>query len=1210
MVPIADADCTFEGWFLDGQPLDAQTLSGGGCYLDARYRVGYTVELYLADTEGHYGEPETVTGTATLGEPFTYTPAREHFKPAEDRASRVSTDFLVKNEVFTVYLAREEYNVFFVDDLSGESVTEQVTYGNSAVCGARFAPADAHRFAGWAEEEGGAVKYSAQDTVTPEDNVILHAIWDVAYTDRMGGGDYLYLPVMQKGVAILDRAGVEFFGTVNEEGVFTFETEEGELKGKAEDGLHTFQYAGRLKAGKYVHYDRYYGAEAPLDDKTTLELDDYGKGTLTVDGKAYEGTVYYDTEMGDYVFAVDEDTAGYFITAEEDGKLFFTLQGEEMGQFTQLVSFGSLLKGSYGDFLLTVDGYGHAVFYNTYYKDTYTAEYALVPEQSGGSALCLHAHVDNRQELDFLDERTDYVDTYVYLFDFDGELIFLFENGEAKGSFEKDGDTLVLDGFGGFTDSASYTAGGKTVKGSYYAYETELFGTVVEMDGEDGKDYYFSISGGLKPAFTVMSGKFKEAWNLTLDEYGRSDFLGPILVTYEEKQGVIPADLYEEDPISGEFLKRGSGSCTYEQKGDYTVYTFTLKTPEEGADPSVYQTIIFLEADLFDANEIMYHTYRIYSLNGKALYTELSGTGANAGETIWYADFDYEGVGSFYKTKSGEVLHGSFVVGYGGEWFDDDVQYGVFRYDDGVNDTYQTLRFAIGGTEEAPTFSQISFLPYRLYSTDETHNYWFDNLCLGDGGAAQFNVQDASENDLGVVKGTYREVEKTVFGDPVYLFEPEDGEQNFGEYNVKAFRFVIESDYVYGSYNGMPLTHEVYHVLSETKAYETEDGGKLEGDGYWFRGRYVTATGTEVDGLFYHGRGEDKGKIMLLETDEMTLIFDILPSGKLSLRDGLDGYYTVLDDNSENYQHWALELDGHGNLTVEDTWEYKTLYRGTYALSEEYGLLDITLGMTGAIRMQFKVLLISSGSGNYAVLVNEERGIYTAGDLSVLYIDGMNVESYYIDAFGMGHEGDYYLFGDGYGAFNYADGSDLFVFAYDPAAKTFERKEYSSHYATYYAGDFSAAYVFGKTVTTDEYAGYWYVEGNSLTMQLIHESSGTMSTKKGTFNADGTLTIGYTETFYRVEEELVLTGKVTLSYQDKDTDLTLKFTPNGEGTFNVDAFFIDDTYTGLSVKFTGWNIWLTDGNNDYYLEIDLESKTFVVELDYDYEYVALMKKQP
>lgn len=1206
LVPAANAGYTFEGWFFGEAALDDQTVSEQGNYLDARYSVGYTVELYFEDTDGSYREPEKVTGTGTLGKPFTYTPAREHFAPDESRYARLSTESLIKDDLFAVYMARDRYDLLFSDEVSGETQWCSVVYGTGVICGDRFAPTVAHRFSGWTETIGGPVKYTAEDEIVPAADMVLYAVWDEAYTDRMGGGDLIYLPAMQEGVAILDRAGIEFTGAADANGIFTFETENGQLKGKTDAGTRTFQYADRLKAGKYLYYDRYFEAETPVDEQTTLELDAYGAGTLTVNGTTYQGAVYYDAFIGDYVFAVDENTAAYFITAEQDGKLYFTLQGEEMGMYTQHVSFGSLFKGNPGDFTLTVDGYGHAIFYDTYYKSAYPAEYAVDLANSSESALCLHAHVDNRTERDFLDERSDYVDTYVYLFTFDEELIFLFENRTAKGTFTKGEDTLVLDGFGGFIDSATYTAGGKTVKGSYYAYESELFDTVVEMKGEDGKNYYFSITGGLKPAFTVMAGKVTEYWRLIMDEYFDSDLVGPILVVCEEEDGVLPTDLYAE--VNGEFAKVGTGSCTLEQKGSFDVYTFTLSKAEEGMDASGYQTIVFLATDLFDANVIMYHTYQVYSLNGNALYTTLNGTGDNAGEQIWFADFDYTGVGAFYKTKSGDVLYGSFELGKGGEWFEDEVLYGVFRYDDGVHDTYQALRFAIGGAETALTFSQIPYLPYRLYSTDETHNYWFDNLCLGNDGEAQFNVQDASENDLGVVKGAYREVDKTAFGDPVYLFEPEANE--YGEYTVKEFRFVIEEDYVYGYYNGIALTHKVYHVPYETKTYETEDGGKLEGDGFWYRGRYVTAAGVEVEGLFYCGRGEDKGKILLLETDGMTLIFDILANGKLSLRDGLDGYYEVLDDNSDNYQHWAFELDGHGNLTVEDTWNYTTLYSGAYALSEEYGMLDVTLNVTGSVAMQFKIYLIVSGNASVAVLVNEERGLYTDGDLSVLYIDGLNVNSYYIDAFGMGHAGDYYLFGDGYGAFNYSDGSEVFVFTYDPAAKTFSRKDYSSYYATYYAGDFSAAYVLGKTVTTDEYAGYWYVEGNALTMQLIRESTGAMSTKKGAFNDDGTLTIGYYETYYRLTGEQVFTGKVTLNYQDKDSGLTLKFTPNGEGTFTVDAYFIDETHTGLSVKFTGWSIWLTDGNNDYYLTLDVETMTFVVELDYDYEYEALMGKSP
>ena len=1204
--PQAKDGFTFEGWYVNGEKLDKQTVSANGATVTAKYTVNFTVLVYLQNVDGSYGEPQTSTHSGIFGESYNYVAEEEHFLIDETRYNRIGTQSLQPNDVFAVYLERELCDICYSNVTTDGSVeTDEVAtlrYGAQLeVKDNPFFTENGRRFAGWATSPEGELEYVADDTLTLENDTTLYAVWDEAYTDRMGGGDYIFLPQTREGVAILDRMGIEFEGTVNENGVFTVQYGQSSLTGKVSEQDRTFQYAQALAAGTYLHYNRYYQTEQRVDNETTLVLDEYGAGTLTVNGTTYVGTCYYDSSFGDYAFAVDEETSFNFITGEQDGQLYFTLQDITFGEYLQQISFDKLLSGYPGDFVLTVDGYGKAVFYQSYYKDYFYAEYSIDSEHSSQSVICLNVNVDNTVERDFLDERSDYVNTNVYLFIFDSDAVFLFENRDAKGEFtDGNGGVLTLDGYGGFTDSATYTTGDGTVTGSYFAYDSEIFGTVAEMRDNNETMHYFALSSGLRKSFETLQGKTTEYWRLITDEYLDSDLVAPILVLYEEQSGKIPADIYAE--VNYDLTKIGSGFCTVTKQGETDVYTFTMEQPAEGTDADNYRTIVFIVKDLFDANQILYHTYQAYILNGTNLYDELNGTGKNDGEKIWFIDFDYNGEGAFYQTKDGNVLYGSFELGSNLNWFTDDRQYGVFRYDDGVSDAYRVIRFEISGEEGDYRFEETEFLPYRLYSTDDTYNYWFDNLCLGANGEAQFLVQDDRENELGTVKGTYSQVGTTEFGDAVYRFQPQDN--NFGEYTVSAFDFIIERDYVYGWYQGMPLTHNVYHVKYTVDTYVTDDGGKIEGDGYWYRGKLTTAAGVTVEGKFYNGRGEDKGKTMLLETDEMTLIFDILADGKLSMRDGLDGDYEVLDDNSQEYQHWTLVLDGHGKLTIEDSRNYATLYEGTYSLSDEYGMLDITIDVTGAVRMSFKVLLIE-GSSAYAVMVNESgRGIYVAEDTSMLYIDGLNVECYYIDSRGIGFAGDYYLFGDGHGAFNYANGSGLFVFNYDSRAKTFAKQDNSDKYGTYYANDFGSAYTLDDKISNDEDAGYWFLDDDKVTAYFINEQNGAITEKTGTLT-DGVLTLAGNK-YLPFSEEITLTGSVTLGGIVKKENITLKFTPNGESTFEVEAFFFNENHTDLTVEFVGWRLFLNQDWNNYSLSVDVEQGTFTVELDYDYEYNNLM----
>lgn len=1197
----------FMDWYTGDSEVGSDAVIQSNVVVTAKYAVNYTVSLYKQDIEGNYGEPEEITERDVYGERFEYVPEEEHFVVDTDKHNRLSTYSLDKDDEFFVYLKRATYRVTYVNEKATEpeNITEEVVFGKEIdVEGSPFV-SGTDRFAGWADESG-EIQYSVGDSFTVSEDVTLYAVWDEAYVDRAGGGDLIYLPSTKKGEVILDRVGIEFAGTIDENGVFTVKVMDKTLTGKIDEN-GTFVYANVFEKGKYTHCNRYYGKNNELDENITLELDEYGKGKLTIDDRQYNGMCFIDAQMGDYVFAIDESTAIYFICEKKEGNLLFTIQGEEFGRYVEFVSATDFLVGNTGDGLITLDGYGEAVFYDTYYKEYYYGQYSVNAEKGSANVACIELYMYNEDGMIFGDrdgQRNTWVNKTIYCITVGEDIIYVYENEDASGTFNGEGFTLELDGFGGYTDSAVYTEG-KTVKtGRFFAHDSYTLGTVAEVTLDNGDVMCFILKEGNACEKLSEQGRVKELVQLYVGEYNRYEFGGHVLVMYPEENGSIRTDVYAEySEDEYELVERGS--CTYAKNGDEIIYIFTKSELVKEDYENKFDSMTFVERELFDRNEIRRRTFYVLSKDGVNSYTELKSKDGAA--TMWFVNLGgYNGQGAFYQ-KDGKVLGGSFTYGTVNDWFQSETKYGTFRYADVESNTWKYIFFEISENGGEERIEEIDFLPYRMYVANDKYNYRYENFCIDAKGKAQYQVLGDYEAELGVVNGTYTFVETNRFGDKVYRFDPD-----VNDFDITSFEFVIEEEHIYSFSHGIASTVAVYYVKQDSAPQYESDNGTLTGDGFWFRGIFTDKEGNSVQGLLYNASDEDYGHVMIFETDDDMLLFDVLPDGKLSMRDGVDGYYKMLDENSQEVNKWDLELDGHGNFKVFDNSSYSYIYNnGTYAPTDEYGVFTMTVEMRTSMSISFDVLLLSVSGTNAAVLIDREnRGMYIGKDSSVMYLDGMNVEDcFYIDANGMGHKGDYYLFSDDFGVFNYADGSDVIPFIYDGKAKTFEVVDNSAYYGTYYAEDLRSAYVFEKTVSTDEYAGYYRVNEGKVTMYLFKESSGALSTKTGTFDGDRFTISSYPYSTYikYSGEEFTLTGIIKIEYGDtKQEGLTLKFDPQGNGTFKVAATLNGKGEDKFKVDFNGWYLQIYYGEYDSVgLEVDLSAGTFVILCEYEYEYTAL-----
>ena len=497
VMPTPETGLTFAGWYHDGTLLGNETMPESGYTLTARYNASYTVELYLESADGVYGEAETSTGSSLYGQPFTYAPSQAHFVLDESKENKLSSEKLGKGETFTVYLKRETYSVFYYlnapaeEGFSGNPTPSSVRYGTSFSLpdeDGMTSPAW-YRFAGWAKEADGELAYKAGDEVSLEADLFLYAVWDEAYYDRYGGGDFLFFPRTEPETAVLVRAEKEYTGeklSGSSAGETLFSFKEGSkeiLKGKANNLTREFVYYREAQEGaKYLHGDAYsYG---PHEDGATIEFDGYGAVTYTEGDTVKKGEVTYDPETMCYTFRSGEEGFRFMLTemtVNGESRAVFVTIGTEAGVYEYLYFYyrdGEIKE--YGELYPILNGMGYLEIYDGNADLVYMGIYH--PEEGG------------KVNLSLVNEEGDSMELVAKLLTYQNSNIMLSQDGyEGTYTSEEDG-TLVLDGFSGTNESAVWTDGSGTVKKGMYAFDlTARGGTLLRFREESGDITTFRI---------------------------------------------------------------------------------------------------------------------------------------------------------------------------------------------------------------------------------------------------------------------------------------------------------------------------------------------------------------------------------------------------------------------------------------------------------------------------------------------------------------------------------------------------------------------------------------------------------------------------------------------------------------------------------------------------------------------------------------------
>ena len=370
---------TFTGWTPEVGTMGIEDVSFNAVF--SAGTVAYTVETYVMDVSGNYGDAATENKSATTGETVSVTPeAREGFTVADESvlSGEVKADGSL---VLKVYYSRNQYK------LTVDGNVTNVYYG-AAISVAEPAAREGYTFAGWDRD--------VPETM-PASDVTLVSQWsenDADYTDynaakaaaeaKQAEANFDKTYTAESRQALADALAKDVSGRKY--------TQQGEVDAaaKAINDAVTALELMTYKATFYVDGAEYKVVEAKVgeaiakpDDPSKTgyvftgwdkEVGVMGTEDLTFNAKFSAGEVSYTVET--YVMGLDGQygaadsknvaaTTGAEITITPDAREGFTVAGESVLTGTVAADSSLVLKVYYSrnQYKLTVDGAESMVYY-------------------------------------------------------------------------------------------------------------------------------------------------------------------------------------------------------------------------------------------------------------------------------------------------------------------------------------------------------------------------------------------------------------------------------------------------------------------------------------------------------------------------------------------------------------------------------------------------------------------------------------------------------------------------------------------------------------------------------------------------------------------------------------------------------------------------------------------------------------------------------
>ena len=1173
------ANHQFGGWFKGDDALsESAVMPSENVTLKAKYKVAYTVELYLQDIEDetkYVKADNDVTGYDWAGTQVSPDEKVEGFDRVIGHESEIASKTLSANasaNVFKLYFDRKTLFVFFDAGEDFDDISFEVKYGEEVTVPVNF-ESEGKLLVGWTADGGetiyktnviysllrnlAQVSDTEPESFIPQDDMVFEAVWSVGLVDMFEGEDYIFLDPDDAEVVYLYRGGEYFIGSLNtKNNEFRIRNldEDIVITGKVnENGTFVFQDNGNSNmtydlfvSGVGVNSDIFLQIDR-FDGISYVEKDE--KGIITVERKGY----YTVDENGIYTTHFDDGGDDFnFIVGTAGGTDAFQIRNEE--EYALGRDNGGLVRFAINDgqlvyftsvYQMLLDGFGTAVINmgtsTSAYRYTYDTETQLITLRTSMGIVAGVFQIMSGTS----------VQGYV-IYDESSDKTYESENSQA---------TFTMDGL----YSATYFDGTTTLKGVYQVVGTSVLGgSIIRFYSEQGavgsnpatftfivKDVEVDTGavGDNDNPITETKYYFEKKHNSYGEYYYRDSdpevlyWYSPLLAVNDGAEG--KATLYGRTKQS-EYVKISEGTIVFDENTKTYMYT---------ADKyfDVEEELVTEPYDLQTVVSFVFNTAVLQTSKG------------NVGVTYWYSVTTKGIDGSDNTTTklptatytSGDAsifLVGGFIV-YNSTDGSSTAVYTVSGNILTVSTSQGTMYLELD--EENNTFIVLQHAPYTAKEIIQGNKYTSNQTLAFDGkGGAVYTVKDGETET--VYEGT---VEKSseftaVDGSDIWVFTSSDEALTF-----KFIRLYASNNNLFSRYN------ETYNG-----DYRAENGSRLKLDGFSYMAEYFNSDdGTTVKSSYFIS----ESNVVCMIIDNAYRYFDIKDNKQFTARGAEYGTYILMDN--QNATGVYVELDGYGKLSVftigNDSEKNYIDDNGTYTSDGyEFTLVYQDGSENTTIVGKRGVIQISSSYYNVFVVSHKEvaRIYVNETDFSVLVLDE-NGGAVRYNKMGEREVGEYIIITDNMLYYASTQVEDACIYIYDNekgVATPFNFPERG-----YYTSDLGASLQFTKYgfAVFNGATRYYYNVVNDIVViyrranagetGVVTNEYGFVEEQFGTFAE----TVEYNDvTYIRNNGFAVLFGRdeatkekypVPLEKEGEENykkpleDLT--FTPNGLTSFNV-----------------------------------------------------------
>lgn len=1207
------ANSQFGTWMLYGEDLPADaTMGAEDITLVAKYRVKYTVEIYLQNTarNGYDKSSDVITGYEYAGTAFT---SAETVKGFSEIAKADSITRLVLSEdasqnVFRHYYDRAAYTLTFVsnypDGSENDRKTEKLYYGVETNLPFVSFEMNGYYLEGWATTANGKPVYSSHmmdgklfngedapvETITADGNIMLYAVWSKGYTNLFGGGDILYVSVGEAKTVFLYRGDRYFKGMLSGKNIIFPDADVNFPQGVLNADGETFLFLDPSRAEISATL---YETGKGLNTSVTLYLtsangviysvkSEGSSGLTTTDSEGSSGPTTTDSE-GEFVFDEDGNMVATFTSGPLKGQTLvmvigqITVNGEKKTAFQvrndDEINLGRILfftvennaivvstddnNNPVGD--ITLNGFGIAAFNagkgqitNFYY--TYDAEKGTITLRNANG-------------------RNTYV---LKLLTLNGELGYMIYNEKTDVTYDvAGGGTLSTDGM----RTATFTAANGTTASGFFTTSTSAFGgTILTFeDIETGKVYVFMITRKtvqvpVDPTNPDGESKREVVTTVEQKEEGYAEFYykdaagtyyGPLFV-FDSKDRT-KATVYGYSKTK-EYYKIAVGTLTYDEKTGTYIFTVT----EHFDAPEGTEANIPLDFDNISSCVMMLDSKTTqYSIHFWFSYT-------NDVETVKLAKY-YTG-----KNDSKLILVGGLAI----YQINGKTEIGTYKQSGeltAVTFTDKVLYFYLNEEDSTydKAYTSVATTYYEVAKDGTVLQTRYLVIDPRAGSIASFYVITGDKENPIITKyeGKITKTDKTsLTGFFIYTFTSNEMKAG-SEEPALEFRFIQRS--TSSTRNYIFVYDEAYagrFTSTNTK------NGVLTLDGFGFAATYSDGEGREVMGLYQ----KDGNNVTISGS---TGYYFVLNGDECALRGSEYGKAYLVIDN-QVFESMFAEFDGIGGAKLftmrsngTETERVDIDAAATYTIHD--GVVTLVYNVDNeehTLICRFGAYTIGSTAYNALnVLHNEVAYSYVnAKDWSVLRLNNDGTAIKYLSNGGV-ESGTYSLVTESLLYYVNSSATEAYIYVYDKETGTATPRSYSS--VAYYTKDLDSLQFsqYGFAVFNNATRYYYTIddEGNVMLYHLdenatnknrygyVEENFGKLEeTKeyngKSYFKNDG-FAISFNREEGSKDDYPVLVSSKEKLYQPLSL---LTFAPSGGETFSVNGkVTIGDTpYNCVVVK--------------------------------------------